>query len=419
MSNSGLEICSDQVKRSNAMMAHKLTNQKSARIGVLVIISIVSLFLSVGITKSHRLIAIAATKKVLARNSAGEPRLTDPSGEIISFVPLVRKLKPLVVQISSTQINESGQVEPSPFGGNDPESEFWKRFFQNPGGPFSQQSLGSGLIVASDGFILTNHHVIEDAKRVIVKLPSDETEYPAKVIGTDPLLDIALIKIDINHLPAASLGDSDQLQIGEWVIAIGNPFGLDSTVTAGIVSAKERRIGEGPYESFIQTDAKINPGNSGGPLINMRGEVIGINSTIFSETGEHMGIGFAIPINMIKEILPELKAKGKVTRGWIGVFLQRVTQDVAETMGLDQSHGALVAEVAKDGPAARAGIKVGDVIIEFDGKQIKDAEELPILIARSTPGNKVGVKILRAKKELTISVQVEKFEDEEAKVSTQ
>ena len=254
---------------------------------------------------------------------------------------------------------------------------------------------------------------------MIVKLPSDETEYPAKVIGTDPLLDIALIKIDINHLPAASLGDSDQLQIGEWVIAIGNPFGLDSTVTAGIVSAKERRIGEGPYESFIQTDAKINPGNSGGPLINMRGEVIGINSTIFSETGEHMGIGFAIPINMIKEILPELKAKGKVTRGWIGVFLQRVTQDVAETMGLDQSHGALVAEVAKDGPAARAGIKVGDVIIEFDGKQIKDAEELPILIARSTPGNKVGVKILRAKKELTISVQVEKFEDEEAKVSTQ
>jgi serine protease Do len=395
-------------------MARKLTNQKDAKIGALVIISVVSLFLGVGITKSRRLMGIAAEKHVLARNAAVELRLSDPSGDIISFVPLVRKLKPQVVQISATQISESSRVEPSPFGGDDAESEFWKRFFENPSSPFSQQSLGSGLIIASDGFILTNHHVIEDSKRVIVKLPSDDTEYPAKVIGTDPLLDIALVKIDAKHLPAASLGDSDQLEIGEWVIAIGNPFGLDSTVTAGIVSAKERRIGESPYESFIQTDAKINPGNSGGPLVNMRGEVVGINSTIFSETGESMGIGFAIPINMIKEILPELKAKGKITRGWIGVSLQRVTKDLAETMGLDQSRGAIVVEVAKNGPAARAGIKVGDVIIEFNGKQIKAAEELPILIARSTPGSKVGVKLLRDKKELTIPVQVEKLEDEEA-----
>jgi serine protease Do len=395
-------------------MARKLTNQKDAKIGALVIISVVSLFLDVGITKSRRLMGIAAEKHVLARNAAVELRLSDPSGDIISFVPLVRKLKPQVVQISATQISESSRVEPSPFGGDDAESEFWKRFFENPSSPFSQQSLGSGLIIASDGFILTNHHVIEDSKRVIVKLPSDDTEYPAKVIGTDPLLDIALVKIDAKHLPAASLGDSDQLEIGEWVIAIGNPFGLDSTVTAGIVSAKERRIGESPYESFIQTDAKINPGNSGGPLVNMRGEVVGINSTIFSETGESMGIGFAIPINMIKEILPELKAKGKITRGWIGVSLQRVTKDLAETMGLDQSRGAIVVEVAKNGPAARAGIKVGDVIIEFNGKQIKAAEELPILIARSTPGSKVGVKLLRDKKELTIPVQVEKLEDEEA-----
>jgi serine protease Do len=395
-------------------MARKLTNQKDAKIGALVIISVVSLFLGVGITQSRRLMGIAAEKHVLARNAAVELRLSDPSGDIISFVPLVRKLKPQVVQISATQISESSRVEPSPFGGDDAESEFWKRFFENPSSPFSQQSLGSGLIIASDGFILTNHHVIEDSKRVIVKLPSDDTEYPAKVIGTDPLLDIALVKIDAKHLPAASLGDSDQLEIGEWVIAIGNPFGLDSTVTAGIVSAKERRIGESPYESFIQTDAKINPGNSGGPLVNMRGEVVGINSTIFSETGESMGIGFAIPINMIKEILPELKAKGKITRGWIGVSLQRVTKDLAETMGLDQSRGAIVVEVAKNGPAARAGIKVGDVIIEFNGKQIKAAEELPILIARSTPGSKVGVKLLRDKKELTIPVQVEKLEDEEA-----
>ena len=386
-------------------MALKVTSQKSAIIGALVL-GLVSLLCGVG--RSHRLIGLTAAQ-VLSQAAAGELRLSEASDQIISFVPLVQKLKPQVVQISSTQIDES-----SPFGGDDPESEFWKRFFENPSSPFSQQSLGSGLIIGSDGFILTNHHVVEDAKRVIVKLPSDETEYPAKVIGTDPLLDIALVKIDAKQLPAASLGDSDQLQIGEWVIAIGNPFGLDSTVTAGIVSAKERRIGESPYESFIQTDAKINPGNSGGPLINMRGEVIGINSTIFSETGESMGIGFAIPINMIKEILPELKAKGKVTRGWIGVFLQRVTQDLAETMGLDQSRGALVTEVAKDGPAARAGIKVGDVIIEFNGKQIKGAEELPILIARATPGEEVRVRLFRDKKELTVSVQIEQLNDGEA-----
>ena len=192
--------------------------------------------------------------------------------------------------------------------------DFWK-----PRWCFAPAEFGLWLIIASDGRILTNNHVIDNAEKVVVKLSSDDTKYSAKVIGKDPQLDIALIKIDAQGLPTAPLGDSDRLEVGEWVVAMGNPFGLDSTVTSGIVSAKERHIGQGPYDSFIQTDAKINPGNSGGPLINMRAEVVGINSTLFSETGENMGIGFAIPINMIKEILPQPKDKGKVTRGWMGV----------------------------------------------------------------------------------------------------
>ena len=399
-------------------MAFKLNKEKSTKIGALVVISVISLFVGVGIPKSNRLIGIAA-KQVFPRIAFSEHQQDAPSDGIISFVPLVKKLKPEVVQISTTRVSEEGQVLPSPFGEDDPFTEFWRRFFGNPGGPSREQSLGSGLIIASDGYILTNNHVIDNAKKVVVKLPSEDTEYPAKVIGKDPQLDIALIKIDAKGLPTAPLGDSDRLEVGEWVLAIGNPFGLDSTVTSGIVSAKERRIGQGPYDSFIQTDAKINPGNSGGPLINMRGEVVGINSAIFSETGENMGIGFAIPINMIKEILPQLKDKGKVTRGWMGVMVQRVTRDIAESMGLDKTRGALVSEVANDGPAARAGIKVGDLIIEFNGTQIKDANDLPILVARTAPGEKVRVKILRDKRELTIPVRVEKLKDEEVNVSAQ
>jgi serine protease Do len=399
-------------------MAFKLNKEKSTKVGALVLISVISLFVGVGIPKSNRLIGIAA-KQAFPQIALSEHQQDAPSEGIISFVPLVKKLKPEVVQISTTRVSEEGQVPPTPFGEDDPFEEFWRRFFGNPGGPSREQSLGSGLIIASDGYILTNNHVIDNAEKVVVKLPSEDTEYPAKVIGKDPQLDIALIKIDAKGLPTAPLGDSDRLEVGEWVLAIGNPFSLDSTVTSGIVSAKERRIGQGPYDSFIQTDAKINPGNSGGPLINMRGEVVGINSAIFSESGENMGIGFAIPINMIKEILPQLKDKGKVTRGWIGVMVQRVTRDIAESMGLDQTRGALVSEVSNDGPAARAGIKVGDLIIEFNGKPIKDANDLPTLVARTAPGEKVRVKILRDNRELTIPVRVEKLKDEEVNLSAQ
>jgi serine protease Do len=406
------------LEKKQLTMAFKLNKEKSTKIGALVVISVISLFVGVGIPKSNRLIGIAA-KQAFPRIAFSEHQQDALSEGIISFVPLVKKLKPEVVQISTTRVSEEGQVLPSPFGEDDPFEEFWRRFFGNPGGPSREQSLGSGLIIASDGYILTNNHVIDNPKKVVVKLPGEDKEYSAKVIGKDPQLDIALIKIDAKGLPTAPLGDSDRLEVGEWVLAIGNPFGLDSTVTSGIVSAKERRIGQGPYDSFIQTDAKINPGNSGGPLINMRGEVVGINSAIFSESGENMGIGFAIPINMIKEILPQLKDKGQVTRGWIGVMVQSVTQDIAESMGLDQTPGALVSEVANDGPAARAGIKVGDLIIEFNGKQIKDANNLAILVTRTAPGEKVRVKILRDKRELTIPVQVEKLKDEEANVSAQ
>ncbi|HXV81174.1 MAG TPA: Do family serine endopeptidase, partial [Candidatus Binatia bacterium] len=247
---------------------------------------------------------------------------------------------------------------------------------------------------------------------------SDEQEYEAKVVGRDPKTDIAVIKITAKiDLTPATLGDSDQLEVGEWVMAIGNPFGLDSTVTSGIVSAKGRHIGQGPYDNFIQTDASINPGNSGGPLINLRGEVIGINTAIFSRSGGNIGIGFAIPINLVKELLPQLRGKGKVTRGYLGVLIQKVTPEIAESLGMDRARGALVANVSKDGPAEKAGIKVGDVIIEFDGKEIKDSSDLPIIVARTPVDRRVRIKVLRDKKDVQLTVNVGELKDEEVVAS--
>src|SRR5829696_1132946 len=248
------------------------------------------------------------------------------ANQLPDFVALSKKLRPVVVNISSTQVSESrGQQAPqefgSPFGEDDQFNDFWRRFFggPTPRGPQRQRSLGSGFIIDRDGSILTNNHVVENATKIVVKL-SDDQEYEAKVIGRDAKTDIAVIKISAkSSLPAANFGDSDNLEVGEWVVAIGNPFGLDSTVTSGIVSAKGRHIGQGPYDNFIQTDASINPGNSGGPLINLRGEIVGINTAIFSRSGGNLGIGFAIPIDIVKDIAPELIKTGKVTRGWLGV----------------------------------------------------------------------------------------------------
>ncbi|MBI4524047.1 MAG: DegQ family serine endoprotease [Deltaproteobacteria bacterium] len=335
-----------------------------------------------------------------------------------SFVPLAQKLAPIVVNISSTQVITRGQNPPAPFGEDDPAAEFWRKFFGEPfEGPFRQRGLGSGVIIERDGTVLTNHHVVENAEKITVKL-QDQREFQGKVIGRDPKTDIAVVKIDVKgDLPAATLGDSDRLEVGEWVVALGSPFGLDNTITAGIISAKGRRIGAGPYDDFIQTDASINPGNSGGPLINMRGEVVGINTAIFSRSGGNMGIGFAIPINRVKELLPELKSKGKVTRGWLGVAIQPVTPELAASLGMDRRRGALVASVVEDGPAKKAGIAVGDVIVEYDGKEIKDAGQLPILVARTKVGQRVQLKVLREKQEVPISVTIHELRDEEVVAS--
>jgi len=331
------------------------------------------------------------------------------------FASLAKKLGPAVVNISTTQVRRTAEPAPAPFGDGDPFGQFWERFFggEFPRGPQRQSGLGSGFVIDRDGTILTNYHVVDGAQKIVVKL-SDGRSFDAKVLGKDQKTDIAIIKIDTGQdLPAATLGDSDRLEVGEWVMAIGNPFGLDHTVTSGIVSAKGRHIGAGPYEDFIQTDASINPGNSGGPLINLRGEVVGINTAIFSQSGGNIGIGFAIPTNLVKELLPNLKDNGKVVRGYLGVTIQKITPEIAESLGTNQSSGALVADVAKAGPAERAGIKTGDVIVEFNGKEIKDSGELPLLAARTAPGKQAQLKILRNGKELTLPLTVGEFKERE------
>jgi serine protease Do len=335
------------------------------------------------------------------------------------FVELAKKLKPTVVNIGTEKKAKPRRQQPRQFGnspfGNDPFQDFFDRFFDNQLPQAQRQkSLGSGFIISEDGYILTNNHVVEGADEIKVKL-HDGRELKGELKGSDPKLDLALIKVTSSgKLPVAPLGNSDEIEVGEWVMAIGNPFGLAETVTAGIVSAKGRVIGSGPYDDFIQTDASINPGNSGGPLFNARGEVIGINTAIVAGG---QGIGFAIPVNMAKSIIPQLRDKGKVTRGWIGVSIQTVTKELADSFGLAGEKGALVSEVMPDGPAEKGGIKPGDIITFFDGKEIKEMNDLPRLVASTPSGTGVKVKIIRDGKEETLSLTVEKLkdgEDEEA-----
>jgi len=337
------------------------------------------------------------------------------------FINLAKKLGPSVVNVSTTTVRGASRNAPGPFGGNDPAEEFWERFFggRTPRGPQRQSGVGSGFIVDSDGTILTNYHVVNGAQKLSVTL-SDGQRYDAKVIGSDQKSDIAVIKIDAGrNLAAAPLGDSDRLEVGEWVMAIGNPFGLDHTVTSGIVSAKGRNIGQGPYDNFIQTDASINPGNSGGPLINLRGEVVGINSAIFSQSGGNIGIGFAIPSNAVKELLPQLRDKGKVVRGFIGASVQKLSPEIAESLGINPARGALVADLVKGGPAETAGVKTGDVIVEFDRRAIKDSTDLPQQVARVAPGTAVQVKVIRDGKETTLPLTVGEMKEAEVAATAQ
>jgi serine protease Do len=333
-----------------------------------------------------------------------------------SFSQLAKKTSPSVVNISAVKVVKKGGGTPMPFGApmdkNDSFRDFFERFFgdQIPK-DFRQQSLGSGFVIDRDGFILTNNHVVEETDEIKVRL-ADESEFNAKIVGRDPKTDLALIHIDsVQPLKPLTLGDSDNLEVGDWVVAIGNPFGLETTVTAGIVSAKYRQIGAGSYDNFIQTDASINPGNSGGPLLNTAGEVIGINSAILSRSGGSVGIGFAIPINMAKDLLPQLK-KGKVIRGWLGVMIQKITADLKDKLDLRDEKGALVADVKAGGPADEAGIERGDVIVSFDGNEIREMHDLPYIVASTPVGKKVMVEVIRKGREKRFQVKTGELEDE-------
>jgi serine protease Do len=361
---------------------------------------------------------------------AGEPEPNERAVAMASWAPLVKQVMPTVVNVAVTQEVKaadfgeggpgpgSGNGEGGPFGfgnpfGNGGPFQGFQYFFgQPPPRQFKQHGVGSGVIVSPDGYIITNYHVVGHADSINVTL-MDKREFTAKVVGKDQKTDLALIKIDTKQpLPYAALGDSRKVQVGDWVVAIGNPFGFNLTVTAGIVSAKGRALG-GNYDDFIQTDASINPGNSGGPLFNTRGQVIGINSAIYSSTGSNAGIGFAIPVDLAKSVMEQLKAHGHVIRGWLGVEVQAMTPDLAKSFGLETPSGALVAGVQNDTPAAKAGLKRGDVIVSFDGNVVHDEHELPEMVAQTAIGRTVPLEIVRDGKHLTLHVKVGELHERE------
>lgn len=348
------------------------------------------------------------------------------------FVEIAKKQNPAVVNVSTKAKAEVAPRRnfpiPRPGPGQDrspdPFRDFYDRFFGDRQNQQPKRGMGSGFVIDKEGHILTNYHVIEGADEIIVTLEDNdkEKEYTATLIGSDSKTDIALVKInrepgDTTEFPFLRLGSSENLEVGEWVVAIGNPFGLSHTVTVGVVSALGRSIGAGPYDEFIQTDASINPGNSGGPLINIEGEVIGINTAIISgNTGGNVGIGFAIPINIAKGILKDLKETGSVTRGWLGVMIQKITPELEKSFGLNQSEGALVGDVIPDGPAAKGGILRGDVITKFDNQIVSEMEDLPKIVAGTTPGSAVDVEVIRdgSRKVLRVTIEVLKDSQEVA-----
>ena len=355
-------------------------------------------------------------------SSSGWGQLNQNVSDLPNFASLAEKVTPAVVNVSVTKVIKSpaqNEMRRGPF--NDP---FFDDFFGSPYNPPNRDrkvsSGGSGFIISADGYILTNHHVIEDASEVVISL-QDRREFSAEIIGSDKKSDVALLKVKTNeNLPFLSLGDSEKVRVGDWVMAIGSPYRLNATVTAGIVSAKARSVpGQSTsYIPFIQSDVAINPGNSGGPLFNLNGEVIGINAMIYSNRGGYMGISFTIPINYADEIVTQIKENGFVSRGWLGVAVQEVTKDLADSFGLDVPRGALIGSVLKDSPAEKAGLKNGDVIIDFDGQQIIYSGDLPLIVGRIPPEKKVNATIFRDGKKETVSVTTGKLDEKVAQDTT-
>lgn len=338
-----------------------------------------------------------------------------------SFAPIVEELGKAVVNISTEGIEELAQGE-NPFGTPGQFNSPFDFFFQFPPQgkrSFKTHSLGSGFVIHPDGLIVTNNHVVDRATKIMVTFKDDKKKYSGRVIGKDRKTDLALIKVDADRpLDAVVVGDSETLRPGDWVIAIGNPFRLGHTVTVGIVSATSRKVpGGGPYDDFIQTDASINPGNSGGPLFNAKGEVVGVNTAIYSpgamgSTGFNIGIGFAIPIEMARSVIDQLHERGRVVRGWLGVLIQPVSEDVAQAMNLDKATGALVADVLPDSPAAAAGVRRGDVIVSYGGEAVEENDELPLMVAETPIGKVVDLGVIRAGKRKTLKVEIKELEDE-------
>ncbi|MBN1379401.1 MAG: DegQ family serine endoprotease [Gammaproteobacteria bacterium] len=370
--------------------------------------------------KSFTLLAVLLVSSLGASPPASaEDAITSLRQTGKAFASVAKTVSPAVVfvQVEKNTRPAAMQFKRSPFG----DDEFFRHFFgpgfrgQRPLQPAPEEHVvgqGTGFIISKDGYILTNNHVVGDADKVTVKL-QDGREFDAETIGTDPQSDVAILKIDGSSLPMLKLGDSEALEVGEWVIAIGNPFGLSHTLTVGVVSAKGRSgVGLADYENFIQTDAAINPGNSGGPLVNLNGEVVGMNTAIFSRSGGYMGIGFAIPVNMLIAIKDQLLKDGKVTRGYLGIVIQPLTQDLAESFNLKAQQGILISQVSEDSPAAKAGFQPGDVIVELDGKPVSDVGQFRNQIAMTTPGKTRSVSVLRDGKSKQIKVAVGTLDSE-------
>jgi serine protease Do len=381
---------------------------KKKTILILIIISIVLGYL------------IGDNLEVFSPKSTSYPPIYTPlvpetlKGKNVAFSDIVKAISPAVVNISTTKTVKRGILPFSHFF-NDPFRDFFEPFRVPK--KWKEQSLGSGVIVSSDGYIITNNHVVEKADEIKVTL-FDKQNYKGEIIGLDPKTDIAIIKISVKGLPAVKWGDSDNLQVGEFVLAFGNSYGFSHTVTMGIVSAVGRaNVGIADYEDFIQTDAAINPGNSGGPLVDVKGKLIGINTAIFSRTGGYQGIGFAVPSNMAKLVMKQLIKKGKVTRGWLGVTIQSVTPDLANEFGLEKVTGAIISEVFKGGPAEKAGLKRGDVVIEINGKTIKDVQALRNIVAQSDTGSTIKLKIVRGRKPILLKATVAELPKKMTEVS--